>query len=66
MNPCFEYDQENFCNKSEVIEGFMDIIDLKVIKGKNKLMNELKLYRDQLKSFERELAYSSREIQHGK
>ena len=40
----------------------MDIIDQKVIKGKKKVMNELKLYRDRLKSFGRELAYSSREI----
>ena len=40
----------------------MDIIDQKVIKGKNKVMNELKFYRDRLESFGRELAYSSREI----
>ena len=40
----------------------MDVIDQKVIKGKNKVMNELKLYCEQLESFERELAYSSREI----
>ena len=39
-----------------------DIIDQKVIKGKNKVMNELKLYRDRLESFGRELACSSREI----
>ena len=29
----------------------MDIIDQKVIKCKNKVMNELKLYRDRLESF---------------
>ena len=34
----------------------------KVIKGKNKVMNELKLYCEQLESFGRELAYSSHEI----
>ena len=62
LNPCFQYDQENFCDKPEVIGGVMDIIDQKVIKGKNKVMNELKLYRDRLESFGRELAYSSREI----
>ena len=62
LNPCFQYDQENFCNKPEVIGGMMDVIDQKVIKGKNKVMNELKLYRELLESFGRELAYSSREI----
>ena len=62
LNPCFQYDQENFCNKPEVIGGMMDVIDQKVIKGKNKVMNELKLYRERLESFGRELAYSSREI----
>ena len=62
MNPCFQYDQENFCNKPEVIGGVMDIIDPKVIKGKNKVMNELKFYPDRLESFGRELAYSSHEI----
>ena len=40
----------------------MDIIDQKVIKGKNKVMNELKLYCDQLECFGREFAYSSSEI----
>ena len=62
LNPCFQYDQENFCDKPKVIGGVMDIIDQKVIKGKNKVMNELKLYRDRLESFGRKLAYSSREI----
>ena len=46
LNPYFQYDQENFCNKLEVIEGVMDVIDQKAIKRKNKVMNELKLYRD--------------------
>ena len=62
LNPCFQYDQENFCNKPEVIGGMMDVIDQKVIKVKNKVMNELKLYRERLESFGRELAYSSCEI----
>ena len=62
LNPCFQYDQENFYNKLEVIRGMMDVIDQKAIKGINKLMNELKLYREQLESFGKELAYSSREI----
>ena len=39
----------------------------KVINGKNKVMNELKLYRERLESFGKELAYSSCEtLQPGK
>ncbi|RVW22033.1 hypothetical protein CK203_105179 [Vitis vinifera] len=35
---------------------------LKVLKGKLETMNEMKLFRDRLGSFGRELAYSSREV----
>ena len=27
LNPCFQYDQENFCNKPTVVGGVMDVID---------------------------------------
>ena len=37
----------------------MDVNDQKVIKGKNKVMNDLKLYCERLESFVKELAYSS-------
>ncbi|RVW13245.1 hypothetical protein CK203_105545 [Vitis vinifera] len=43
-NPCFQYDQENFCNKPNVIGGVMDVIDQKVLKGKLETMNEMKFY----------------------
>ena len=62
LNPCFQYDQENFCNKSTVIGGVMDVIDQKVLKGKLDTMNEMKLFHDWLRSFGRDLAYSSREV----
>ena len=62
LNPCFQYDRENFCNKPNVIGGVMDVIDQKVLKGKLETMNEMKLFRDRLGSFGRELAYSSREV----
>ncbi|KAL6332605.1 hypothetical protein AAG906_009925 [Vitis piasezkii] len=65
LNPCFQYDQENFCNKPNVIGGVMDVIDQKVLKGKLETMNEMKLFRDRLGSFGRELAYSSREMNGG-
>nr|CAN66693.1 hypothetical protein VITISV_032487 [Vitis vinifera] len=44
LNPCFQYDQENFCNKPNVIGGVMDVIDQKVLKGKLETMNEMKFY----------------------
>ncbi|XP_059596907.1 uncharacterized protein LOC100242519 [Vitis vinifera] len=59
LNPCFQYDQENFCNKPNVIGGVMDVIDQKVLKGKIETMNEMRLFRDRLGSFGRDLAYSS-------
>ncbi|KAL6335774.1 hypothetical protein AAG906_039537 [Vitis piasezkii] len=62
LNPCFQNDQENFCNKSTVIGGVMDVIDQKVLKGKLDTMNEMKLFCDQLGSFGRDLAYSSHEV----
>ena len=40
----------------------MDVIDQKVLKGKLNIMNEMKLFRDRLGSFRRDLAYSSREV----
>ncbi|RVW73056.1 hypothetical protein CK203_061061 [Vitis vinifera] len=55
LNPCFQYDQENFCNKPNVIGGVMDVIDQKVLKGKLETMNEMKLFRDRLGSFGRDL-----------
>ena len=46
LNPCFQYDRENFCNKPNVIGSVMDVIDQKVLKGKFDTMNEMKLFRD--------------------
>ena len=46
LNPCFQNDQENFCNKPTVIRGVMDVIDQKVLKGKHEMMNKLKLFCD--------------------
>ena len=48
LNPYFQYDQENFCNKSTVIEGVMDVIDQKVLNNELDTMNEMKLFRDRM------------------
>ena len=61
LNPCFQYDQENFCNKPTVVGSVMDVIGQKVLKDKLDTMNEMKLFRDRLGSFRRD-AYSSREV----
>ena len=67
LNPCIQYDQENYCNKPIVIGGVMDVIDKKVLKGKLDTMNEMKLFRERFGSFGRDLTYSSREVlQYGK
>ena len=42
----------------------MDVIDHKVLKGKLDTMNEMKLFRDRLRSFGRDFTYSSREVLH--
>ncbi|RVW28547.1 hypothetical protein CK203_100575 [Vitis vinifera] len=46
LNPCFQYDQENFCNKPTVVGSVMDVIGQKVLKDKLDTMNEMKLFRD--------------------
>ena len=40
----------------------MDVIDQKVLKGNIETMNEMRLFRDRLGSFGRDLAYSSCEV----
>ena len=62
LNPCFQYDKENFCNKPTIIRGVMDVIDNKVLKDKLDTMNEMKLFLDRLGSFGRELVYFSHEV----
>ena len=62
MDSCFQYDQENFCNKTTVIVSVMNAIDQKVLKGKLDTMNEMKLFCDWMWSFGRDLAYTSCEV----
>ena len=40
----------------------MDVIGQKVLKGKLDTMNEMKLFRDRLGSFGRDLAYFSHDV----
>ena len=54
--------KKNFFNKQEGIGDVIDVIDQKVMKGNHEMMNELKLFHDQLGCFRRDLACSSHEV----
>ncbi|XP_028089575.1 uncharacterized protein LOC114289927 [Camellia sinensis] len=56
LNPTFQYDQASFCQKPEVMNSVLDVIETKATSSKAKLMNELRLFRDRQDSFGRELA----------
>lgn len=61
LNPAFQYDNESFCRKPEVMAGFLDVVDDKITSSgtKRKIMDEIRVYRDKLESFGREIALSS-------
>ena len=56
LNPAFQYDKESFCQKPEVLNGLLDIIDNKVESGKSKMYQEIAIYRERQKSFSRQTA----------
>ncbi|XP_028059457.1 uncharacterized protein LOC114263158 [Camellia sinensis] len=56
LNPTFQYDQSSFCKKPEVMASMLDVIETKATCSKTKLLDEARLFRDQLESFGRELA----------
>ena len=59
LNPAFQYNQDTFCTKPEVMSGLLDIIDSKATYSKKKLLGETRLFRDRLESFGRDLALTS-------
>ncbi|XP_050222704.1 uncharacterized protein LOC126672795 [Mercurialis annua] len=59
LNPAFIY-EPNFCNKVEVMSGLLDILDSKgVCSGGKKAIKEIKLYRDRLGSFSRQITLTT-------
>ncbi|XP_023752194.1 uncharacterized protein LOC111900549 [Lactuca sativa] len=63
LNPVFQYDQENFSKKPEVVGGIMDMIERYSSAGTVDgltLMDQLKLFREHEGSFGRKLAFASR------
>ncbi|KAK8921641.1 hypothetical protein KSP39_PZI020191 [Platanthera zijinensis] len=67
LNPSFQYDQVNYSNKPQVVQGLIDLIGNKDICDKSSVaMNEVRLYRDQLESFGKPIAIKmSKEMQPG-
>nr|KAJ0207070.1 hypothetical protein LSAT_V11C500284760 [Lactuca sativa] len=63
LNPIFQYDQESFCKKPEVVVGVMDMIERYSSDGTVSgltLMDQLKLFHEHEGSFGRTLAFYSR------
>ena len=59
MNLAFQYDQDSFCQKPEVVVGLLDVIDSKLGGSSSKLVEETRIFRDRQKGFERQLALTS-------
>lgn len=59
LNPAFQYDQANFSKKPEVMAGLMNVLSTKIIGSSTKAVEEIRLFRDQLKSFGSNLALAS-------
>ncbi|KAI0512386.1 hypothetical protein KFK09_013025 [Dendrobium nobile] len=68
LNPHFQYDKENFCMKYEVMQGLVELIGNKDICPKSTaIMNEVRLFRDNLESFGKLIALTmAKEMQPGK
>ncbi|PKU74497.1 hypothetical protein MA16_Dca003700 [Dendrobium catenatum] len=68
LNPHFQYDKENFCQKPEVLQGLIELIRNKDICPKSSAaMHEVRLFRDNLESFGKPIALSiAKEMQPGK
>ncbi|XP_020705094.2 uncharacterized protein LOC110116011 [Dendrobium catenatum] len=57
LNPHFQYDKDNFCQKPEVLQGLTELIGNKDICPKPTVtMNEVRLFRDNLESFGKPIA----------
>ena len=59
LNPAFQYNQDSFCQKPEVMAGLLDVIDSKLGGSSSKLVEETRIFRDREKGFGRQLALTS-------
>ncbi|KAI0524227.1 hypothetical protein KFK09_003591 [Dendrobium nobile] len=57
LNPHFQYDRENYCQKTGILQGLVELIGNKDICSKPTIaMNEVRLFRDGLESFGKPIA----------
>ncbi|XP_065867963.1 uncharacterized protein [Euphorbia lathyris] len=56
LNPVFQYDKTNLCQKPEVMKAVMNIIDNQKLYSKQKLVKETQKFQQRLGGFSRDLA----------
>ena len=64
LNPAFQYDEENFCLKPAVNMAILDYIGTKYDGDQEKVIKETQYFRDHIRSFDRDLALSTRTTTH--
>nr|XP_023870395.1 uncharacterized protein LOC111982996 [Quercus suber] len=64
LNPAFQYDEENFCQKPTVNMAVLDYIVTKYDGDKEKVIKETQYFRNHIESFDRDLALSTSKTTH--
>ncbi|XP_065871368.1 uncharacterized protein [Euphorbia lathyris] len=59
LNPAFQYDTANFCNKPEIMRALMDVIGNQKLFNKKKVVDEIDIFRQRQGGFGRDLALDS-------
>ncbi|XP_065863916.1 uncharacterized protein [Euphorbia lathyris] len=59
LNPTFQYDATNFCNKPEIMGLLMDVICNQKLLNKKKLVDEIDIFRSRSGGFARDLGLDS-------
>ncbi|XP_039128907.1 uncharacterized protein LOC120265048 [Dioscorea cayenensis subsp. rotundata] len=58
LNPAFQFDEHNLCQKLEVQRSILDVIEQQTMFKPSELMEEMKVFRERQKTFARPLALS--------
>ena len=64
LNPTFQYNEENFCQKPTVNMAVLDYIGKKYDGDQEKVIKETQYFRDHIGSFDRDLALSTSKTTH--
>ncbi|XP_039118773.1 uncharacterized protein LOC120254813 [Dioscorea cayenensis subsp. rotundata] len=59
LNPAFQFDENNLCQKLEVQRGILDVLEWQTLFKASELMDEMKIFRERQKTFARPLALST-------